>query len=86
MVECEEEKFGNEHLKKGLDIFEDYCDNVDEGLKTITSQIDQFIRNDGWIMLSADWYLIFWNLPVAKNLRIFSFLADYQEGSLDHLS
>jgi hypothetical protein len=47
MVECEEEKFGNEHLKKGLDIFEDYCDNVDEGLKTITSQIDQFIRNDG---------------------------------------
>jgi hypothetical protein len=47
MVECEEEKFGNKNLKKGLDIFEDYCDNVDEGLKTITSQIDKFIRNDG---------------------------------------
>ena len=86
MVECEWEKLGNEHLKKGLDIFEDYCcDKIDEGLKTITSQIDQFIRNDNdrLLMLSANRYWYFRGLPLL--LIPESFWSVPREDWLDHL-
>ena len=46
LMEYEQEKIGNENLKQGLDIFEDYCDNIDEGLKNITEQIDQYIKEE----------------------------------------
>lgn len=33
---------------QGLNIFEDYCDNIDKGLKDITEQITQYIQKNEW--------------------------------------
>lgn len=46
MIDCDQERINNKNLTKGLNVFEDYCDDVDKGLKNISTEISQYLQKD----------------------------------------